>query len=150
MWETTNNYVRSGHGDMNNYSTCKTTTFDDKLPRGIKAIYCQRKDGKGWETQSYLFPLSEGWTESEAKNWFKSNNKNINKQVAEYLVRDLIKSGEVPALIVKSPYGKMARESIISLIVKTKSYSKIMLFIFFRVSCSTRWIFSAFSGVRSR
>jgi hypothetical protein len=124
MWETTNNYVRSGHGDMNNYSTCKTTTFDDKLPRGIKAIYCQRKDGKGWETQSYLFPLSEGWTESEAKNWFKSNNKNINKQVAEYLVRDLIKSGEVPALIVKSPYGKMARESIISLIVKTKSYSK--------------------------
>jgi len=123
-WESNENTIRSGHGNPDDYSTCRTTTFDDKLPRGIKAIYCQRKDGKGWEVQSYLFPKAEGWTEPEAKKWFKTQNKSINKNVMEFLVRDLIKSGELPALIVKSPYGKMAKESIINLIVKTREYKK--------------------------
>jgi hypothetical protein len=124
-WEIDKNFIRSGHGNINNYSTCRTTTFDDKLPRGIKAIYCQRKDNnKVWETQSYLFPLSEGWTLNEAKNWFKSNDKNINKSVTNFLIRDLIKSGELPAMIVKSPFGKMARESIVKLIIKTREFKK--------------------------
>lgn len=123
-WETTDNYIRSGHKDPNLYSTCRTTSFEDKLPKGIKAVYCKRKDNGEWETQSFLFPLSEGWNEAEAKVWFNAHSKEINKRLIEFLVRDLIKSGEMPAMIVKSPYGKMARESVVNLIVKTREYKK--------------------------
>ena len=123
-WEENENTIRSGHGNSKDYSTCRTTTFDDKLPRGIKAVYCQRKDGKGWETKSYLFPKSEGWDKKEAKQWFKTHNKTVNKRVVDYLVRDLVKNGDIPAIIVKSPIGKMINGGIVKIIVKTREYKK--------------------------
>lgn len=124
VWEDTSDYIRSGHSDPDKYSTFRTTTFDDKLPKGIKLIYAQRKDGKGWETQNYLFSKLENWTIKKAKKWFSSNNKEINKQLVDFLIRDLIKSGELPALIVPNPYGRMIRDKVVKFIVKTKEYTK--------------------------
>lgn len=123
-WEDSKNFINSEHGDSKNYSISKMTSSDDNLPKGIKAIYSQRIDGKGWETKNYIFAKSEGWDLKKAKKWFKQENKTINKGIMNFLVRDLVKSGELPALIVKNPYGRMVREGVVKLIVKTREYKK--------------------------
>jgi len=125
-WEETDDFIRSGHGDKNKYSTCRTTTFDDKLPKGIKAVYCKRKDNSKWEIQSYLFPKSQGWNMGNAKSWFKSHNKSINKNVIAYLTRNLIKSGNMPAMIIDTSIAKMINGEIVNVIVKTKEFKKYL------------------------
>jgi hypothetical protein len=78
-WEETEDSIRSGHGDASQAETCRTTDFDGKLPKGIKAVYCKRKDSDEWYVQSYIFPKSEGWTMASAKEWFSSHNDAITK-----------------------------------------------------------------------
>ena len=66
-WETTDQYIRSGHKQGG--ETCRTITISKE--KGIKAIYC--KYGDKWDIQSYLFSREKGWTLEKAKAWFKQH-----------------------------------------------------------------------------
>jgi len=68
-WDETDQYIRSGHKDPDQYEMCRTTKISED--EGIKAIYCKLKGGDHWEIQSYLFAKEKGWTRDKAKEWFK-------------------------------------------------------------------------------
>lgn len=74
-WDETDDYIRSGHKDANNYSTCRT--MDISVDKGIKALDCKRKDNNEWEIQSYLFTKDKGWTMAKAKDWFASHENYV-------------------------------------------------------------------------
>jgi len=77
-WEETEDYIRSGHGDLSKYDKESMRTITIDRSGGIKAIVACRKgsfDGgrcsKGMEVVSFLFARDKGWTMSKAKTWFK-------------------------------------------------------------------------------
>lgn len=74
-WEETDDYIRSGHGDLEDVETCRT--IDISEPKGIKAIYCKSKSSGKWSIQSYLFSKSESWTMEKAKEWFAAHRQSF-------------------------------------------------------------------------
>lgn len=80
-WDTSGEYVRSGHKDPDNYSTCRTIVVSEE--KGIKATYCKKKGSSNWEIQSYLFAKDKGWTVSRAKAWFNKHKSEKSFEAAE-------------------------------------------------------------------
>ncbi|HVO77614.1 MAG TPA: hypothetical protein VMS79_01970 [Methanomassiliicoccales archaeon] len=79
-WEETEDYIRSGHGNLDDYDKGSMRTIVLNEDKGIKAIVaCPRGDYKGsrcatgTEVVSYLFAREKGWTMSKAKDWFEKN-----------------------------------------------------------------------------
>jgi len=73
-WENTEQHIRSGHRDPEEFQkdTLKTITLNEK--EGVKAVVGKPK-GKGtMEVQSYLFEKNKGWTLEKAKEWFKEHH----------------------------------------------------------------------------
>ena len=68
-WETTEEYIRSGHREPPASDECKTIVLS--ADQGLKAILC--KYGSKWEIQSYLFEKDK-WTVAKAKAWFKEHS----------------------------------------------------------------------------
>ena len=66
--EETENFVHVRVRDPSLYDTCRMTDFNGKLPRGVKANYCKRKDNGTWETESYVFSKID-WTKEKAVAW---------------------------------------------------------------------------------
>jgi hypothetical protein len=73
-WAETNEYIRSGHENPENYDKNSMRTIDIDSGKGIKAIVgCPRghyKNGKcavGMQVQSYLFAKDKGWGLPKAK-----------------------------------------------------------------------------------
>ncbi len=81
-WAETEDYIRSGHGNPNDYDKESMRTIDIDAGKGIKAVIgCPKghfKNGKcevGTEVQSYLFAKDKGWSMSGAKAWFEKSEK---------------------------------------------------------------------------
>ena len=73
-WENTEQYIRSGHRNPEEFQkdTLKTITLNEK--EGIKAIVGNPKGKHAMEVVSYLFQKDEGWTVEKAKEWFQIHN----------------------------------------------------------------------------
>jgi len=69
--DVTENFIHIRVLDPGQFTTCRTTDFDGKLPTGIRAKYCQRKNGS-WDIQAYLFDRKH-WEEGKAKSWVDSH-----------------------------------------------------------------------------
>jgi hypothetical protein len=86
-WEETDDYVRSGHENPDNYDKDSMRTIEIDAAEGIKAVIgCPKgnfKGGKcavGTRVKSYLFAKDKGWNLSKAKAWFeKAENEKTAK-----------------------------------------------------------------------
>ena len=81
-WEETDDYIRSGHENPDNYDKDSMRTIDISVAEGIKAVIgCPKgnfkgiKCGVGTQVQSYLFAKEKGWTMTNAKAWFEKSKK---------------------------------------------------------------------------
>lgn len=74
-WEETENYIRSGHRNVNTFDSSTFKTVDIDIERGIKAIVAKPKDGNNFQIVSYLFDKRKGWTIENAKKWFEKYAK---------------------------------------------------------------------------
>jgi hypothetical protein len=80
-WETTEQYIRSGHRDPEEFQkdTLKTITLNEK--EGIKAVVGKPKGKHTMEVQSYLFEKDKGWTVEKAKAWFEKHHNPAKEHV---------------------------------------------------------------------
>ena len=90
-WETTENYIRSGHRSTSMFQKGSHRTININSKRGIKAVVGCPK-GKwtgsrcrtGMVVQSYLFSRGKGWTLQKAKAWYKNKEKDSLINVMEW------------------------------------------------------------------
>lgn len=89
-WEETDEYIRSGHENPDQYDKDSMRTIDIDKAEGIKAVIgCPRgnfKGGKcavGTQVQSYLFSKVRGWTMTKAKEWFEKSKKEKTAKTAK-------------------------------------------------------------------
>jgi len=75
-------YIRSGHGNTDDYDKDSMRTIDIDADKGIKAVVaCPKGNFKGgrcaagMEVVSYLFAKSSGWDLTKAKEWFEKSEK---------------------------------------------------------------------------
>jgi hypothetical protein len=80
-WENTEQYIRSGHRDPEEFQkdTLKTITLNEK--EGIKAIVGKPKGKDAMEILSYLFEKDKGWTVEKAKEWFEKHHNPAKEHV---------------------------------------------------------------------
>jgi hypothetical protein len=80
-WETTEQNIRSGHRDPEEFQkdTLKTIVLNEK--EGIKAIIGKPKGKHAMEIVSYLFEKEKGWTLEKAKEWFEKHHKPAKEHV---------------------------------------------------------------------
>ena len=73
-WENTEQFIRSGHRDPEEFQTdtLKTITLNEK--EGIKAVIGKPKGKHAMEVLSYLFEKDKGWTIEKAKEWFEKHH----------------------------------------------------------------------------
>ncbi|HVP92877.1 MAG TPA: hypothetical protein VMS94_03950 [Acidobacteriota bacterium] len=74
-WETTDQYIRSGHRSPEEFKPESLRTITLNENEGIKAVIGKPKGKDTIEVQSYLFELSKGWTLEKAKTWFEQHHK---------------------------------------------------------------------------
>jgi hypothetical protein len=74
-WETTDQYIRSGHRSPEEFKPESLRTIVLNEDEGIKAVIGKPKSKDTMEVQSYLFELSKGWTVEKAKAWFGKHHK---------------------------------------------------------------------------
>lgn len=70
-WEETEDYIRSGHRDTDEFEPESFRTIDIDTEKGIKAVVAKPKGKDTMEVQSFLFAKSKGWTLEKAKEWFE-------------------------------------------------------------------------------
>jgi hypothetical protein len=80
-WENTEQYIRSGHRDAEEFQkdTLKTITLNEK--EGIKAVVGKPKGKHTMEVVSYLFEKGKGWTLEKAKEWFLKHHNPAKEHV---------------------------------------------------------------------
>jgi len=79
-WETTDQYIRSGHRNLEDFQLESLRTVVLSENEGIKAVVGKPKGKNTMEIVSYLFEVSKGWTIEKAKAWFEKHQKNEIKQ----------------------------------------------------------------------
>jgi hypothetical protein len=74
-WENTEELIRSGHRDPEEFQkdTLKTITLSEQ--EGIKAVIGKPKGKHAMEVVSYLFLKDKGWTLEKAKEWFLEHHR---------------------------------------------------------------------------
>jgi len=72
-WEETDQYIRSGHRNPDEFEEGTFRTIVISRERGIKAVVAKPRGGGGMRVVSYLFDKSKGWTLDEAKKWFEEH-----------------------------------------------------------------------------
>jgi len=75
-WETTGQYIRSGHRNPEEFQPESLRTIVLSKDEGIKAVIGKPKGKETMEVLSYLFDVSKGWTLDKAKAWFEKHHKN--------------------------------------------------------------------------
>jgi len=104
-WEETDDYIRSGHGNPENFDNGSFRTIVIDKSKGIKAIVACPKGhfsggqcNVGVKVQSFLFPKDK-FTKAQAQAWFKTRS-NKAKMKKEGLAKegDVINSKEVEEL----------------------------------------------------
>jgi len=80
-WEDTEQYIRSGHRDAEEFQkdTLRTITLNEK--EGIKAVIGKPKGKHAMEVLSYLFEKGKGWTVEKAKEWFEKHHNSAKERV---------------------------------------------------------------------
>ena len=80
-WENTENHIRSGHRDAEEFQkdTLKTIVLNEK--EGIKAVMGKPKGKDTMEVVSYLFEKGKGWTLEKAKEWFEKHHNPAKEHV---------------------------------------------------------------------
>ncbi len=80
-WETTEQHIRSGHRDPEEFQqdTLKTIVLNEK--EGIKAVIGKPEGKHAMEVVSYLFEKDKGWTLEKAKEWFEKHHKPAKEHV---------------------------------------------------------------------
>jgi hypothetical protein len=74
-WEQTDEYIRSGHRNPEDFKLNSFRTIWINQKEGIKAVIGKPKNKHQMEIVSYLFMKSKGWTLEKAKQWFKKHKK---------------------------------------------------------------------------
>jgi hypothetical protein len=74
-WDQTQNYIRSGHRNPEDFDpeTLKTITLSEE--EGIQAIIAKPWNKQSTEIVSYLFSKEKNWTIEKAKQWFKEHEQ---------------------------------------------------------------------------
>jgi len=74
-WDQTQNYIRSGHRNPEDFDpeTLKTITLSEE--EGIQAIIAKPWNKQSTEVISYLFSKEKNWTIEKAQEWFREHEK---------------------------------------------------------------------------
>jgi hypothetical protein len=80
-WEDTEQYIRSGHRNPEEFQkdTLRTIPLNEK--EGIKAVIGKPKGKNAMEVLSYLFEKDKGWTVEKAKEWFEKHHNPAKEHV---------------------------------------------------------------------
>ena len=74
-WEDTEDFIRSGHRNPDEFESDSLRTITLSEEEGIKAVIGKPKGKKTTEVVSYLFSKEKGWTIDKAKEWFKTRQE---------------------------------------------------------------------------
>ncbi len=72
-WEETQDYIRSGHRDPEEFESDSLRTIWVSEEEGIKAVIGKPKGETATEVVSYLFMKEKAWTLERAKAWFREH-----------------------------------------------------------------------------
>jgi len=75
VWEETDEYIRSGHRNPDDFKPDSLRTITVSEEEGIKAVVGKPKGKDMMEVQSYLFSKEKGWTLDKAKAWFEKHRE---------------------------------------------------------------------------
>jgi len=70
-WEETQDFIRSGHRNPEEFEPDSLRTITLSEEEGIQAVIGKPKGQNTTEVVSYLFRKEKGWTLEKAKEWFK-------------------------------------------------------------------------------
>lgn len=81
-WDESENYIRSGHRDTEEFEKNSIRTITISEAQGIKALVgCPKgacksdRCGVGMQVMSYLFAKDHGWTREKAVVWFEGKGR---------------------------------------------------------------------------
>jgi len=74
-WEDTEDFIRSGHRNPEDFEPDSLRTITLSEEEGIKAVIGKPKGKKTTEVVGYLFSKEKGWTLEKAKEWFKARQE---------------------------------------------------------------------------
>jgi len=74
-WEETDDFIRSGHRNADDFQPDSMRTIDIDAEKGIKAVIGKLKGEDTTTVQSYLFAKDKDWTVEKAKAWFEEHEK---------------------------------------------------------------------------
>ena len=74
-WEDTEDFIRSGHRNSEDFEPGSLRTITLSEEEGIKAVIGKPKGKKTTEVVSYLFSKEKGWTLEKAKEWFREHQE---------------------------------------------------------------------------
>jgi hypothetical protein len=72
-WEETDQYIRSGHRNPDDFESDSLRTITISEEEGIKAVVGKLKGEDKTTVQSYLFAKDKGWDLEKAKAWFEEH-----------------------------------------------------------------------------
>ena len=72
-WEETEDFIRSGHRNPEEFEPDSLRTITLSEEEGIQAVIGKPKGMKTTEVVSYLFKKEKGWTLEKAKEWFQKH-----------------------------------------------------------------------------
>ncbi|MBT0159053.1 hypothetical protein G4O51_03615 [Candidatus Bathyarchaeota archaeon A05DMB-2] len=80
VWEETEQYIRSGHRNPEDFEQDSLRTISISDEEGIKAVVGKLKGEDTTTVQSYLFSKEKGWTLDKAKAWFEQHREGLVKE----------------------------------------------------------------------
>jgi len=98
-WEQTEEFIRSGHKDINDFQSDSLRTIWISEKEGIKAVIGKKKGSQTTEVVSYLFIKEKGWTLEKAKKWFEEHENRASHEHLYCLTPILEKIIEKPLKI---------------------------------------------------
>jgi len=97
-WETTDQYIRSGHRDPSDFEQDSLRTITLSEDEGIKAVVGKLKGEDKTTVQSYLFDKDK-WTLERAKAWFERHHREARHEHFCYVTPILEKIVDKPLKI---------------------------------------------------
>jgi hypothetical protein len=116
-WEKTEEYIRSGHRNPDEFVEGSLRTIWLSKKEGIKAIIGKPKSNPDHtEVQSYLFLKSKGWTIAKAKAWFKEHKGDVladQEESKRERLHETIEARTLPTNIKEKPEGHETADALI-------------------------------------
>lgn len=97
-WETTDDYIRSGHRDPSDFEQDSLRTITLSEDEGVKAVIGKLKGEDKTTVQSYLFDKDK-WTLDKAKAWFQQHHREARHEHFCYVTPILEKIVDEPLKI---------------------------------------------------